>query len=213
MLATLFLLTLVPLCTAIKFEIPAVRYPTEKCIWNHANENVLVIVTANVANGPSQRVDVSLVDGSDHQNVYLMKRNVMGETRLAITTHAEGDLGVCFTNTIDAKVPMHEIGRYSRAVDLDVDIGEEAIDYNAIANQESLSGLEVEMRKLEGMVREITDEMNYLKKREVKMRDTNESTNRRVQSFSIFTIISLIGLGVWQIFHLRTFFRRKYLID
>jgi hypothetical protein len=102
MVIALLFLTLSPLASAIKFDIPAVRHPTEKCIWNHANENVLVIVTANVAPGPNQRVDVSLVDGSDHQNVYLMKRNVRGETRLAITTHAEGDLGVCFTNTIDS---------------------------------------------------------------------------------------------------------------
>lgn len=44
---------------------------------------------------------------------------------------------------------------------------------SAIANQESLSILEVEMRKLEGVVKEITDEMDYLKKREERMRDTN----------------------------------------
>jgi len=44
---------------------------------------------------------------------------------------------------------------------------------SAIANQESLSILEVEMRKLEGVVKEITDEMDYLKRREERMRDTN----------------------------------------
>jgi len=170
-------------------------------------------VTANVAPGNFQTVDMSLVDGSDHKNVYLSKKNVKGETRLAITTHAEGDLGVCFTNRIDKSVPRQDIGGHSRAVDLDVDIGEEAVDYNAIANQESLSGLEVEMRKLEGMVQEIIDELTYLKRREAKMRDTNESTNRRVQNFSLFTLASLICLGVWQILHLRQFFRRKYLID
>jgi hypothetical protein len=38
---------------------------------------------------------------------------------------------------------------------------------------ESLSGLEVEMRKLEGVVKEIVDELNYLKRREARMRDTN----------------------------------------
>lgn len=39
------------------------------------------------------------------------------------------------------------------------------------------------------------------------------STNRRVQNFAWFTLFALIGLGVWQIFHLRAFFKRKYLID
>lgn len=44
---------------------------------------------------------------------------------------------------------------------------------SAIANQESLSILEVEMRKLEGVVKEIVDELGYLQRREAKMRDTN----------------------------------------
>lgn len=58
-------------------------------------------------------------------------------------------------------------------IDLDVDIGADAVDYNAIANQESLSGLETEMRKLEAIAGEVVNEMDYLKKREGKMRDTN----------------------------------------
>lgn len=80
----------------------------------------------------------------------------------------------------------------SRIIDLDVDIGADAVDYkcvfpgvhgiacpnleflnSAIANQESLSGLETEMRKLEGIVKEIVDEMDYLKKREEKFQNTN----------------------------------------
>jgi hypothetical protein len=89
------------------------------------------------------------------------------------------------------------------------------------------------MRKLEGIVKEIADEMGYLKKREERFTDTNSasdqfpislahlascrlslaSTNQRVQSFAWFTLLSLAGLGVWQIFHLRAFFKRKYLID
>jgi tetrahydromethanopterin S-methyltransferase subunit B len=45
--------------------------------------------------------------------------------------------------------------------------------FSAIANQESLSGLETEMRKLEGIVKEIVDEMDYLKRREEKFQNTN----------------------------------------
>lgn len=69
------------------------------------------------------------------------------------------------------------------------------------------------MRKLEGVVKEIVDELNYLKRREARMRDTNESTNERVWWLSLMTILTLIGLGIWQILYLRAFFRRKHLID
>ena len=39
------------------------------------------------------------------------------------------------------------------------------------------------------------------------------STNQRVQKFAWFTLVALVGLGIWQILHLRAFFKRKYLID
>lgn len=101
---------------------------------------------------------------------------------------------------------------------------------SAIAAQESLSGLETEMRKLEGLVKELVDEMDYLKKREEKFSSTNgasvftspsddaenllvESTNQRVTKFGTFTFFALVALGIWQIFHLRSYFKRKYLID
>ena len=87
------------------------------------------------------------------------------------------------------------------------------------------------MRKLEGIVKEIVEELDYLKKREERFSSTNgallpssdycygllilisESTNQRVQNFGTFTFFALVGLGVWQIFHLRSYFKRKYLID
>jgi len=120
---------------------------------------------------------------------------------------------VCFKNYLASDVRT-EIGRnMTRTIDLDIDIGADAVDYNAIANQESLSGIETEMRKLEGLVKEIVDELDYLKKREERFANTNLSTNKRVQNFAWFTLFSLVGLGVWQIFHLRAFFKRKYLID
>ncbi|WWD15766.1 endoplasmic reticulum vesicle protein 25 [Kwoniella shandongensis] len=179
------------------------------CIWNFAAAHSLVIVTANVPAEAEQRVDIEILDGSERGNVYLSKKDIKGETRLAITTHESADVGVCLTNHYEGSGNQ----KVARTVDLDVDIGADAVDYNAIANQESLSILEVEMRKLEAVVKEIVDEMGYLQRREMKMRDTNESTNERVKNFSILITLGIIGLGVWQVLHLRSFFKRKYLID
>ncbi|KAJ3516008.1 hypothetical protein NLJ89_g1388 [Agrocybe chaxingu] len=209
----LLILSLLHSTTALKFNLQAYRYPPQKCIWNAAHANALVIVTANVGAGRNQRVDIEIVDSGPAKNVYLSKRDIKAESRLAITTHAEGEVGVCLRNYIVGDVSHDDLTKLSRVIDLDIDIGADAVDYNAIANQESLSGLETEMRKLEGLVKEVVDEMNYLKKREERFTSTNYSTNQRVQSFAWFTILSLAGLGVWQIFHLRSFFKRKYLID
>ncbi|CAO1621108.1 unnamed protein product [Sympodiomycopsis kandeliae] len=203
---------------SIKFDIPATSHPTTKCIWNYALSDTLVIVT--VSSGPTpnsalgadaQQLDVEVVDASKHNNVYLDKKDITGETRMAINTHSHSDLGVCLTNRL--KKGQTDRGNSGMTIDLDVDIGADAVDYNAIANQESLSGLETEMRKLEAVTQEIIDGLDYLKRREKMMRGTNESTNSRVQSFATLTLFALIGLGGWQIWHLRQFFRRKYLID
>jgi hypothetical protein len=63
--------------------------------------NTLVVVTANVGTGAKQRVDIEIIDSSPQKNVYLSKKNINGETRLAITTHAEGEVGVCLKNYLD----------------------------------------------------------------------------------------------------------------
>jgi len=212
MLTLLAVLFLTHTASAVKFALQAEHYPPAKCIWNAAHVNALVIVTANVGPGANQRVDIEIIDSSPEKNVYLHKKNINGETRLAITAHAEGEVGVCFKNYIDSDAPARNV-EMLRIIDLDVDIGADAVDYNAIANQESLSGLETEMRKLEGIVKEIVEEMDFLKQREERFQNTNVSTNLRVQNFAWFTIVALLALGVWQIMHLRSFFKRKYLID
>jgi hypothetical protein len=87
--------------SAIKFNLPAYYYPPKKCIWNQAHTDTLVIVTANVGAGQEQRTDIEIVDSSLKRNVYLSKRNITGETRLAVTTHAEGEVGVCLVNHLE----------------------------------------------------------------------------------------------------------------
>jgi hypothetical protein len=60
------------------------------------------------------------------------------------------------------------------------------VSYSAIAAKESLSGLETEMRKLEGLVKEIVDEMSYLKAREIRFQTTNRMYSRHGTSISTF---------------------------
>ncbi|KAI9284209.1 emp24/gp25L/p24 family/GOLD-domain-containing protein [Umbelopsis sp. AD052] len=172
----------------------------------------MVIVTVKVGEGYNQRVDLEIFDDSESINKYATRRDV-GEqgARLAFSTHADASIFVCFTNTLSDG--FNPGPNYRRTIDVDYDIGAEALDYSKIAKAEKLEPLEVELRKLEKVVQEIWDEMEYLKSREAKMRDTNESTNERVQWFSIVTLLTLVGLGTWQVMYLRRFFKRKRLID
>jgi p24 family protein delta-1 len=101
LLTLLAVLFLTQPASAVKFALQSSLYPPAKCIWNTAHTNALVIVTANVGPGQGQRVDVEIIDSSPQKNVYLHKKNINGETRLAITAHADGEVGVCFKNHLD----------------------------------------------------------------------------------------------------------------
>lgn len=94
-----------------------------------------------------------------------------------------------------------------RHVELDIDIGADAKDWNAVQADEKLKPVETELRRIEEMVAEIVSEMDYLRSREQKLRDTNESTNTRVKWFAFATMGMLVSLGVWQIVYLRAYFR------
>jgi len=104
----LLLLSLASYTSAIKFDLEASSSPHIKCVWNYALSDTLVVITINtlIPNGSTstdendQRVDVEIVDGSKHNNIYLSKKNIRQETRMAINTHSHADLGVCLKNTL-----------------------------------------------------------------------------------------------------------------
>ena len=142
---------------------------------------------------------------------------------MAFTSHADAAFDVCFENQLVSSrkycyaLPSHQNpkmltnspggGSPSRHIELDVDIGADARDWSAIQAQEKLKPVETELRRIEELVGEIVGEMDYLRTREQKLRDTNESTNERVKWFAFGTMGMLVGLGAWQVVYLRAYFR------
>lgn len=100
----------------------------------------------------------------------------------------------------------------SKHIELDIDIGADARDWSAIQAQEKLKPVETELRRIEELVAEVVIEMDYLRTREQKLRDTNESTNERVKWFAFGTMGMLVGLGAWQVIYLRAYFRSVLLL-
>jgi hypothetical protein len=104
--------------------------------------------------------------------------------------------------------PAHHGGANpTRHIELDIDIGADAKDWSAIQAGEKLKPVEKELRRMEESVGEIVTEMEYLKGREMRLRDTNESTNERVKWFAFMTMGVLVVLGAWQVVYLRAYFR------
>jgi hypothetical protein len=157
-------------------------------------------------------------------NEYGRHKNALGEARMAFTSHADAAFDVCFESILEHGTSLNirfvvsylrAIGRpvgSKRPVELDVDIGADARDWSAIQAAEKLKPVEIELRRIEEVVGEIVKQMDYLRHREQKLRDTNESTNERVKYFALSVMATLIGLGVWQVIYLRAYFRSKHLI-
>jgi len=146
---------------------------------------------------------------NDPEGVQTLQRILGAEGRYAFTSQVGGEYKMCFqTNTSSAwfgakrKLKFH----------LDIETGEEATDYEDIAKQEQLSALEVEVRKLNDRLKDIRSEQNYQRNREMEFRDTSEETNSRVVWWSIIQTAILLAAGLWQISHLKTFFKTKKLV-
>ena len=100
-----------------------------------------------------------------------------------------------------------------REVNLQMKHGVEAKNYEQLAAVSQLKPLELELTKLEDLSSSIVQDFEYMKQREQEMRDTNESTNNRVFYLSIFSMLCLASLALWQILYLKKFFKSKKLID
>ncbi|PIG83156.1 guanine nucleotide-binding protein subunit beta-like protein [Aspergillus arachidicola] len=197
-------LCLIQISAALKFDLPAVSGKNERCIRNFVFKDQLVVVTAIVSGqkGDGQKVNIHIKDalGNDHGR----PRDVVGETRQTFTSSEDTAFDVCFENKLEGR---SGVANPYRSIELDVDIGADARDWSSIQDHEKLKPLETDLRRIEEMVQEIVSEMEYLRAREQKLRDTNESTNERVKWFAFGTMGMLIGLGVWQVIYLRAYFR------
>ncbi|WEW60875.1 vesicle coat component [Emydomyces testavorans] len=201
----LLLCILIPFSNALRFDLVAGTHNAkhERCVRNFVGRDQLVVVTAIVSGskGDGQLVNMHIKDSLG--NEYARPKDVVGETRQAFTSPADASFDVCFSNELVGR----QAGSHARrSIELDIDIGADARDWDAIKVQEKLKPVEADLRRIEAMVGEIVTEMDYMRLREQKLRDTNESTNERVKWFAFGTMGMLLGLGAWQVVYLRAYF-------
>ncbi|OIW31487.1 hypothetical protein CONLIGDRAFT_571527 [Coniochaeta ligniaria NRRL 30616] len=206
------LLFFVAFASALKFDLAARGQHESKpwrCIRNFVGRDTLVVVTATVSGyrGDGMVVNMHIYDAVG--NEYGKPKDVAGEQRTVFTSLADAAFDVCFENILSGSKYVDNPNRH---VELDIDIGADAKDWSAIQATEKLKPVEADLRRIEEMVAEVVGEMDYLRTREQKLRDTNESTNTRVKWFGWGTTFLLIGLWGWQIMYLRAYFRSKHLI-
>ena len=127
--------------------------------------------------------------------------------RFALTSAVGGEYQLCFAS--NASRWGGGGGASKLRFDLALDVGETGIDYAEVAKREHLSELEVEVRRLNDKLKDLTKEQAYQREREVDFRRVSESTASRVRWWSIFQTFVMLAAGGWQIWHLRSFLKSK----
>lgn len=149
-----------------------------------------------------------LITVKDPKGAVVLRKHAEEEGKFAWTSQVGGEFSLCFAGNSSRWASTAKKMRF----DLKLSVGEMGIDYAEVAKKEHLSELEVEIRRLNDKVKDIMREQSYQREREVSFRDTSESTNSRVQWWSLLQVGIMLASGIWQIMHLKAFFQTKKVV-
>ncbi|KAL1214255.1 Transmembrane emp24 domain-containing protein p24delta3 [Cardamine amara subsp. amara] len=199
----LFVFFLIQVGEAVWLDVP----PTgTKCVSEEIQSNVVVlgdylIISEDHTLLPTISAKVTSPYGN---NLHHVENVTHGQ--FAFTTQESGNYLACFW--ADSK--SH--GNKNVSINIDWKTGIAAKDWNSIAKKEKIEGVELEIRKLEGAVEAIHENLLYLKNKEAEMRTVSEKTNSRVAWFSIMSLGICIAVSGLQVVYLKQYFEKKKLI-
>ncbi|XP_058097186.1 transmembrane emp24 domain-containing protein p24delta3 [Magnolia sinica] len=202
-----FLLCLVglPSSRAVWLTVPA---SGTKCVSEEIQTNVVVLAEYSVIPSDDrshQMPTISAKVTSPYGNTLHHQENAtVGQ--FAFTTTEAGNYLACFW------VDNYHQGAIEAVVNIDWKNGIAARDWDSVAKRERIEGVELELKKLEGAVEAIHENLLYLRSREADMRIVSEKTNARVAWFSVMSLGVCIGASAFQLWYLKRFFQKKKLI-
>ncbi|XP_028757542.1 transmembrane emp24 domain-containing protein p24delta3 [Neltuma alba] len=196
---------LLPRAEAIWLNIPS---SGTKCVSEEIQSNVVVLADyVVVADHPDAHhlPTISAKVTSPYGNNLHHNENVT-HGQFAFTTTESGNYLACFW--VDGQ---HQEGE-ATSLNLEWKTGISAKNWETVARKEKIEGVELELRKLEGAVEAIHENLIYLKNREAEMREVSEKTNARVAWLSIMSLGVCISVSAFQLWYLKRYFQKKKLI-
>ncbi|PIN11396.1 emp24/gp25L/p24 family of membrane trafficking protein [Handroanthus impetiginosus] len=198
----------IPAARGIWLDLPS---SGTKCVSEELHNNVVVMgdyfafvgeeYDANNTYVPTMSVKVTSPYGNE-----LHHKEKVSHGQFAFTTTESGNYLACFWLDGDSH------GGKKVTVGIDWRTGIATKDWDSVARKEKIEGLELELKKLEGAVEAIHENLNYLITREADMREVSETTNARVVLYSIMSLSVCIGVSIFQLWFLRRYFQKKKLI-
>ncbi|PWU97584.1 putative COP-coated vesicle membrane protein gp25L precursor [Trypanosoma cruzi] len=190
---------------AFAFDLPANK---QRCFIEEVPSSTELLISFAALPGYAQFVDVVVTGPVDH--VYY-KSTAQDRGNFHEFVAEGGDFMVCFYSRLAQGVRQTE--GMKRSISVDIRVGSENNDYSELATKEKLRPIEVELRVLEDAVRSIHSEYLYYKEKEAEMRNANEAMTFKVTWFTAFIIFIFVVFSVWELRHLKSYFRKKRLID
>ncbi|OLP80963.1 Transmembrane emp24 domain-containing protein 10 [Symbiodinium microadriaticum] len=159
----------------------------KKCFGEQAARMELLFVELSVADG--SKVGVTVL--SPHATIF--SEHDRQQVKTAFTTQEAGPHWVCIQNDAPS----------AAEVLLTVLLGPEAKDYSQVAKKEHLEESQIALRRVEESLRNYHSNVLYIRAREERMRQTNDSTASRVIFFCLFNVFLMIGVGGWQMLYFK----------
>jgi hypothetical protein len=176
---------------AFRFFAPA---SNEFCFAEELSTGTLSVVIVSA----EKEVGLSVID-SVKEELY---RKTGKEHLLSFTALDAGVYKYCVKNNEDVAI----------LVEFEVKNGVKAKDYSGIASTKQLKSVELKLRKLEDLTKDIHKKIQFLREREEELRNTNATIHDRVIGYSAFTIAVLLSLAFIEILYLKRYFRSKKMI-
>lgn len=187
------------------FDLPARK---SRCFTEEIPTGVEVKIQYVALPGYAQYIDVKL---SDPSNKVIWTETASDRATFSETVQVGGDYALCFYSRMVPGATYQD--GMKRTVNLEFLTGTETHDYSNLATKEHLKPLEVNLRVMEDTVRSIHADYTYFKEREEIMRDTNEHMNTKVMYMTLGVMLAIVAFSLWQVRHLKSYFRRKRMID
>ncbi|CAN8241303.1 unnamed protein product [Cochlearia groenlandica] len=195
--------SLTPICDAVWLNVP---HTGTKCVSEEIQSHIVVLADYLVISDEhSVFPSISVKVTSPYGKVLHHTENAT-HGQFAFTTQEPGTYLACFE-------PIgHSHGNKDISINLDWKTGIAAKDWDSIARKDKIEGVELELKKLEGAVESIHENLIHLRDREAEMRIVNEKTNSRVAWYSMMSVGICIVVSGLQVLYLKQYFEKKKLI-
>mmetsp|Transcript_87578 Transcript_87578/g.107342 ORF Transcript_87578/g.107342 Transcript_87578/m.107342 type:complete len:203 (-) Transcript_87578:35-643(-) len=169
-----------------------------KCLSDFLNENELLIGEFKIKPIKTEQDGGVLTTVSDPTETTVYEKNV-DNGKFAFNSPTNGEYVFCFNN-YDKTV---------KTVSFDTHSGVKAKDYSNVVKRENLKPMETQMKRLEDLSRDTLKKYNDVRIIEENIYSDNVGSTSKGFWFGIIITIILIGMSIFQIQHLKSFFKKK----